>query len=531
MRTRALGLFLLAVSPALPACSALGLADLPQADCLRGSGGVTGDPFCASLATTQPPPDDCHTWQCNEQSHHCEILPKDDDGDGAPSMMCTPAGTTPDCDDMDMSDHPGGTETCDGLDQNCDGVPDDGAIEDSEQTASLTTLTGSPSQLALTYQPDADEAYLLTRSMSSFRGITVTGTAMPTDLTIMQSGSGAITAQMTDGAVAALGSQRYALAVRTFDSAAGGCQQWAVVPVRSSGGAVTLRSGTTTDAFQLPACPGGTQQVTAPALAGHATMGTSMSDTVLVAWLDGADDARACGSAPARSVRVSAAVLNDRTSAASRVSSDVVTLGDSVGDGSPAVISLGDAFLVAYPRADRTIAVHLVSVSVDASAVHVTAATSPEYVEPAGAMVPQSVSLARGATASGSTSIALSYTDGCAGSNDISVRLLTRNAAAVTGSSTAATGLGQGLARSRLQVAWQSRASEWVLGWRSASGVFVQRLFEDGAAEGGPFSVVSSSTVSAFAIEPMASGPLYRALVVDGTGLDGITFGCAVATP
>ena len=59
----------------------------------------------------------------------------DGDGDGdpsAPTLSCSqPAGyaaTDTDCDDGDAGVYTGATETCDGRDENCDGVADDGAL-------------------------------------------------------------------------------------------------------------------------------------------------------------------------------------------------------------------------------------------------------------------------------------------------------------------------------------------------------------------------------------------------------------------
>jgi hypothetical protein len=509
---------LLLAGAALPACSALGLDHLPQADCTLAA---DPDAFCASLVDHNPNIDACHTWQCNSLTTHCEQLPLDVDGDGAPAMMCAGPTDHADCDDNDPHNTPGATETCNGRDDDCDGIPDDGMNVIMVASTPLGTVDNAPAQLAFAMQPDSTEAYLLTRSSNTFTGTTITTSAMPATIAITQTGTGAIVPQAADGAVGALGSQRYALVVRRFNA---GCQQWSVLPARSGTGGVTLRAS---DASLLPDCPtgGGTQTLTAPAVAGYATGGAAASDIVLGAWLDGADDPRSCGAAPARQVTLGAAILNDQTATGSRVGTTTLPLGMSVSDGPPVILALDDSFLVAYARADMTIAVHQITVAVDATTITISE-VGTAYVEPAGAMVPQSIGLARGATASGATTIALSWITGCGGQNPITVRMLSRTATAVTGSGTPTTNLGSGLARSRVQVAFQPRVNEWIVGWRSASGVSAQRLFEEGAIEGDPIDVVSSSMVSAFVIEPLATGALYRALVVDGTALNQLSFGC-----
>jgi hypothetical protein len=50
---------------------------------------------------------------------------EDDDRDGLPDARCLPASPTPDCDDRDPSSVPGGTEGCDGRDNDCDGRTDE----------------------------------------------------------------------------------------------------------------------------------------------------------------------------------------------------------------------------------------------------------------------------------------------------------------------------------------------------------------------------------------------------------------------
>ncbi len=53
----------------------------------------------------------------------------DGDGYGAPGSCSCPGGTPPDCDDSDPDVHPGHLEVCDGKDNNCDGIVDNGPAE------------------------------------------------------------------------------------------------------------------------------------------------------------------------------------------------------------------------------------------------------------------------------------------------------------------------------------------------------------------------------------------------------------------
>jgi hypothetical protein len=73
------------------------------------------------------PPDcddhlDCTTDSCDPAFGGCVSVPVDADGDTAPAVAC--GGT--DCDDTNAAVHPGATETCNGLDDDCNGASDEG---------------------------------------------------------------------------------------------------------------------------------------------------------------------------------------------------------------------------------------------------------------------------------------------------------------------------------------------------------------------------------------------------------------------
>lgn len=97
---------------------------------------------------------------------------RDGDGYGDPNdvivTMCTPdpgyVADATDCDDTDPEKHPGAAERCDALDQNCNGVPDDvglpcsagaGACK-STGTLSCRALDGAATCSASTIAPEAE---------------------------------------------------------------------------------------------------------------------------------------------------------------------------------------------------------------------------------------------------------------------------------------------------------------------------------------------------------------------------------------
>jgi hypothetical protein len=499
----------------VPACSALGLADLPQSDCVNGGPG-----FCDSLAASNPTDDDCSTWQCNATSRHCEIMPRDDDGDDAASMMCAPAGTTPDCDDADAHDFPGNTETCNGRDEDCDGIIDDGVL--AVTMGASAALTGS--DYRATVQPDADETYVLARAdVMSFQRVLVAADGTPTTATVQlmgPSGPLGITSGMNapSAAIAGIGSNTYALVAQR--SVISGCRQWALAPISGSSPNATLR---TMDESLLPECPasGTSPLVAAPSVAGRT------GAPLLVTWLETDPAApRNCGSASAASVVLGTGQFDTRGNRIGTGPTSSLTLGESVDVGAAAALPLPaptgtSAFLVAYPTADGGIAVHRITIS-----ALFEMAGSVVYAEPAGAMPRQGVRLSLGPTEGASTTVALSFYEGCGGSNAISVRWLTASGAAVTAAGLT-TGIGTGVARSSVDVVYQPRSTDWLVAWRSSIGLSAQRVFEDGSLEGEPIDVLTTTTLSTYALEARSAGPLFQATTVsDGTNVQVLTFGC-----
>ncbi len=118
------GTLLLATLVSVGACTLAGVGDgLDRQD------GCTGEPlsFCDELNAIAPSGDDCLTWQCSS-SNVCELLRRDDDGDGAVRMGCVSSNQEPDCDDDDANRSPLATEICDGVDNDCNEISDDGAF-------------------------------------------------------------------------------------------------------------------------------------------------------------------------------------------------------------------------------------------------------------------------------------------------------------------------------------------------------------------------------------------------------------------
>lgn len=100
---------------------------------------VNGDPETGCLTGINIPScndgDDCTSDICSEEAGRCIHTPADRDGDGFGDILC--GGT--DCDDLDPEINPSAEEVCDGIDNDCDRIIDEGFTCSPGETAECTT--------------------------------------------------------------------------------------------------------------------------------------------------------------------------------------------------------------------------------------------------------------------------------------------------------------------------------------------------------------------------------------------------------
>ncbi len=114
----ALGLLALA-----GACTFGGLADYEIGEC-NPSAPKADDP-CDALNDGDDTT--CSPYRCSPDTRRCAKLPRDDDRDGVVSAACQGG----DCDDTDPRKAPGHPEECDLIDNDCNGLADDGVAAKS----------------------------------------------------------------------------------------------------------------------------------------------------------------------------------------------------------------------------------------------------------------------------------------------------------------------------------------------------------------------------------------------------------------
>jgi hypothetical protein len=114
------------------------------------------DAECSILNDPSDPNfDPCKWFACGPQGK-CVSGPPDLDHDGYISRICQTDAAHQDCDDSEPNRHPGGTEVCDNLDNDCDGLVDEGVL--SQQQTPVLDLSAAA--------PAADFGYALDTSLA-----------------------------------------------------------------------------------------------------------------------------------------------------------------------------------------------------------------------------------------------------------------------------------------------------------------------------------------------------------------------------
>ena len=132
----------------------LGLLGLLLVSCVGRIPDVDGDGYSTDEGDcddTDPAVNPGVAETCNDIDDDCSGAPDDIDEDGDGSSPC---GGPPDCNDASAIVFPGNVEECDGVDNDCNGVADDGFDEDED---TFTTCEGDCDDGAPLIHPEAME--------------------------------------------------------------------------------------------------------------------------------------------------------------------------------------------------------------------------------------------------------------------------------------------------------------------------------------------------------------------------------------
>lgn len=348
----------------LHGCSLLGLSDgLERASC-------DGPDFCADLNTLAPTNDACLAWTCGPQGV-CEVLPLDEDGDGAPAMGCEPDGVDPDCDDQSALRAPLLEELCDTLDNDCDELIDEGAGFPIGTPTTLLPVTAGVTPGQISYLPRAGDAVAVSYLARS------PGPAGPIEVDVLQfpnSSAGASALAVVPDTLPTPNAFSTVLAEASSTvvaaAAFAGCRRTVVGSLSvnpASFGEMTVDAAHFSEGLPIPTTSADNQtcpRTGLPAEDQQAPVGwlNSASDgtVILLAWLEVAETlTETCPSPPSAIVRVSSARIAAGTVTPATAPALDVGLAEAAEAPSLVTLSDGAGFLAAFPTAVGFVVNHI----------------------------------------------------------------------------------------------------------------------------------------------------------------------------
>lgn len=467
-----------------PGCSFLGLDVLPIDEC-------TSDDDCNGLELEEAPADDCHTWQCNPTTRHCEIDVLDRDRDGSPAMfsptMLACMATPVDCSDDPMTDRhaasmfPGNPEVCDGLDSDCDGFIDQADVNPRLVDRPFTNIAGNAESAVVASGGglDGNEAAAVVLIAGTPRRLVAVdheGMDQALDLRV----GAASTVPLRLAGIAPVGQRWGVLYVP-----GGACDRLVLASLRLTPSLEIVVDATLHESG-LPTLPADQCNITAGALA----RSRAADRSALVAYAAARGTCDAAGESPVH------VVVAQFPNTGTPTLGIPFTLGDTADWVAPAVVSIGAGiYAVAYPTAAGTIEVQ----RVDAGA----GTASLLYTEPAGALPPSGVQLGF----DGTTGLALTFSVDC-GRRPSEVRFLSlgSDGTAITADMRVALGS----SNDTTSATYQPALDEWlflstgVLGWRG------QRLDGSFASIGEAFDLRPLTNATVPAVRALTTSAAYE---------------------
>lgn len=318
----------------------------------------------------------CMRYQCAMQERVCVLAPRDDDGDGDPSPAC--GGR--DCDDANAlrvgnPANPRGREVCDGVDNNCNEIIDEGMF--LRGPAQAVVSGGAAPTTLVAAERIGGGVEVLVGSQGTL-GAVSSGMVQPLRYRSQIARPGML--EQRDDACPVLDASGNVGAGRcTFQEAALAPMdptRWFLLSLNTSGCAQgQLRAGwfdaarqvvlaepaspiaVGIDVSRTSACTGARRSPAAPGATGVALaslLAEGAPAKALGAWSARARDAAGCGmssNVEAMGFWLASTRLQDSTQVSGvrgTNDSSPVVLGMTAGSGAPAVSALGDAFSVAY---------------------------------------------------------------------------------------------------------------------------------------------------------------------------------------